>query len=193
MEIEVKANEIILNKEINDLDKFVIEFIEVLNNLKIKYVLIAGYIPILFGRARGTDDVDIFIQPLESLRFNEFFNHLYKKGFWCINTGDSNDALEYLTTNNAIRIAKKNTYAPNMEMRFVKEEIDFEILDDNLKVKINGHELIISPIELQIEFKRMNLRSPKDLEDAMYLEEIFRDKLDKQKNDYYRKRIKNVR
>jgi predicted nucleotidyltransferase len=192
MEIEVKNNEITLNKEINDLDKFVIEFVNVLDELKIRYVLIAGYISILFGRARGTDDIDIFIEPLDMIKFDELFRSLDKNNFWCINTDDVDDALEYLTTKNAIRVAKKPIYVPNMEIKFAKEDLDFEILDENIKVKVNGNKLIISPIELQIIFKRTKLGSPKDLEDAMYLEEIFKDKLNQNKIDYYKRAMKNV-
>ena len=49
--------EIKLNKELNKLDKFVIDFCKLLD----RYVIVSGYVSILFGRSRSTEDVDLLI------------------------------------------------------------------------------------------------------------------------------------
>jgi len=38
------------------------DFVKLLDNAKIDYVVVSGYIAIVFGRPRGTEDVDIFIK-----------------------------------------------------------------------------------------------------------------------------------
>lgn len=55
-------------------------------------------------------------------------------------------------------------------------QLDSLSLNESLKVKVNGHDMAISPIELQIAFK-LFLGSEKDIEDAVYLYEIFKSKV----------------
>ncbi len=55
MEIEIKGNLISLEKELNELDKFVIRFTKDLDS----YCIVGGYVSILFGRSRVTEDIDI--------------------------------------------------------------------------------------------------------------------------------------
>lgn len=62
MEIKVSKNRIKLNKELNDLDTFVIDFVKILDKSKIKYVLVSGYVSILFGRSRSSEDIDIIVK-----------------------------------------------------------------------------------------------------------------------------------
>jgi len=76
-----------------------------------------------------------------------------------------------------MRFAEKGKFVPNMEIKFPKTEIDKWTLDNKLKVLLNKNLLFISKIEVQIPFK-LFLGSEKDLEDARYLYEIFKDKLD---------------
>jgi hypothetical protein len=48
MQYLIDKKEIILDKELNNLDKFVIDFVSLLDN----YVIVSGYVSILFGRSR---------------------------------------------------------------------------------------------------------------------------------------------
>lgn len=52
MEFEFKKNKIVFNRELSDLDQLVISFTKILNRQKIDYVIISGYIAILFGKSR---------------------------------------------------------------------------------------------------------------------------------------------
>ncbi len=61
-----------LDKEINELDKFVFKFIKILNKYT-DYVIISGYVSILLGRSRSTEDVDVFIKPIEKIMFPAFY------------------------------------------------------------------------------------------------------------------------
>jgi len=76
-----------------------------------------------------------------------------------------------------IRVAQKSQVIPNIELKFLKHDIDRCVLRDRLDVRIPEGQLYISPLEIQIAYK-LFLGSEKDIEDALYLWEIFGDHLD---------------
>lgn len=177
MDINFSKDKIELKKELSNLDKFVIDFTFILNKLKINYVLISGYVSIIFGRNRASEDIDIFIEKLTIKKFEELWGELYKQ-FECLNTEDLKIAYkEYILNNIALRFSKKKNYIPNMEIKFPKNELDIWTLENKKKVILNNKILFISPLELQIPFK-LFLGSEKDIEDARYLYRLFKDKLD---------------
>ena len=63
MKYDNKLREIELYRELSELDKLVVDFIGILEK-HIKYVIISGYISILLGRARATEDIDVFIEEI---------------------------------------------------------------------------------------------------------------------------------
>lgn len=169
-----------LGKTLNELDRFVLSFTAILNRLNIKYVVISGYIAILFGRNRASEDVDFFIEKLNIQKFRELWTEINKE-FECIITESPETAYnEYLLNGNAVRFAKKGCFIPNAEIKFPKTEIDNWTLNQRITVNINNNvnngKLFTSPIELQISFK-LFLGSEKDIEDAKYLYNLFKDKL----------------
>ncbi len=178
MEFEFSEGGIRFSRELSDLDKFVISFIRILNSLKIRYVIVSGYVVILFGRSRATEDVDIFIEGMDKKSFAMFVSEIEGKGLWIVNSSSNEIAYEMLEEGDSIRIARINTAIPNIEIKTAKTPEDREQLENPIKAVINGHELLISPIESQIAFKFW-LGSEKDIEDAVYLYEIFRENLDK--------------
>ena len=56
-------------------------------------------------------------------------------------------------------------------------ELDRWTLQERKTVVVNGHQLYISPLELQIPFK-LYLGTEKDIEDAKYLYQVFQGNLD---------------
>jgi hypothetical protein len=64
MEIKMSRGWIKLNKELNDLDKLVIDFVKVLDRNRIKYMLVSGYVSILFGRSMSSEDVDLIVKKI---------------------------------------------------------------------------------------------------------------------------------
>ena len=73
--------------------------------------MVSGYVPILFGRSRATEDVDIFIEEISKYKFLEFLMELEKNGWWCINTENSEEIFSYLNSNLAVRFADKKCKA----------------------------------------------------------------------------------
>lgn len=178
MEIEVKDHTIRLNhKTITQLDTFVLSFILHLKH-HVDYVIISGYIPILFGRTRGTEDIDVFIRKIDKETFLSFYQELISDGFYFLNPEDEHGLFEMLTDQLAIRAARKDTIIPNIEIKFIKDDIDlFTIEQKNQLILNNKHHLDISPMEVEIPYK-LYLGSEKDIEDALYLWDIFKDYLD---------------
>lgn len=42
--MEFSEGKIVFNRELSNLDKFVIDFVEILNSVKIRYVIVSGYV-----------------------------------------------------------------------------------------------------------------------------------------------------
>ena len=63
MEYNQIAKEIRINKVLNELDKFVIEFVNILEK-HVGYVIVSGYVSILLGRARASEDVDLLVPEM---------------------------------------------------------------------------------------------------------------------------------
>ena len=187
-----KAKEITSNKILNELDKFALEFIRVLEK-HVDYVIISGYISILLGRARATEDIDVFIKKLGFEEFSRLYEELSKAGFWCINAEKPEEVFSYLEDKMAVRFARKNKSLPNFEVKFPKRKIDEETFNDFIIVKLKEGKLKISSLERQIAFKKYYLKSGKDIEDARHIEAIFKGKIDYEKVNKLKDFIENIK
>ena len=52
-----------INRELSDLDSFTIGFVNILTK-HTSYVIVSGYVAILLGRARASEDIDIIIPKI---------------------------------------------------------------------------------------------------------------------------------
>lgn len=75
MKYNKERREIILDKELNKIDKFIFDFISIIEKY-VDYVIISGYVSILLGRSRATEDVDIFIKKIPKEKFIEMYEDL---------------------------------------------------------------------------------------------------------------------
>lgn len=188
MEIEFGKNKIIFEKELNALDMLAIDFCNVLNKLKVNYVIISGYEAVLFGRNRSSEDIDLFTKQVGKEKFQEIWSALQQSGFWCLNA-DFDEAFDLLENSMAPRFARKDEAVPNIEVKFAKEDLDIYSLENGIKVLLNGSEIYIGPFELNIAFK-LFLGSDKDIEDAKFLYDLFADKLDQKKLKFFISQLK---
>ena len=176
MELEFTDEGIIFEKVLNPLDEFTLDFTKVLQEVGVEYCIISGYVAILFGRSRASEDVDIFIEHLEKVRFRELWERL-KENFECIITSYPDDAYDtYLSEGLAVRFSRKGKFIPNIEVKFPWDPINRWTLENRQQVTVNDHIIHISPMEVQIPYK-LKLGSDKDIEDAIHLYSIFRDEL----------------
>lgn len=184
MELDISDNEIRLNKELNELDNLTIDFVKILDGNGVKYVLVSGYISILFGRSRSSEDIDIIAEKILKDRFSTLWNAV-SKNFNCINADNLQDAYErHLMAGSALRFARKGEFIPNIEFKFPKMDLENWVLDNGKTVVLNGNSIKISPIELQIPYKLV-LGSGKDMEDARHLYKLFKEILDESLLKYF--------
>ncbi len=183
MEIEYSKGSIILkNKSLSELDKFVIDFVNVLNE-HFKYVIVSGYVAILFGRSRGTEDVDILTEKLNKSKFYNFVDEI-EGTYDFLNPENKEGLYEMLGENLGIRISKKNEIIPNIEFKFIKNKVEEFVLENRLKILLNDNLLYISPIEIQLAYK-LYLGSEKDIMDAAYLYELFQENIIRSEVEYW--------
>lgn len=176
MEYNINKNEILLDKQTTNLDRFSLKFLGVISKYT-SYVIIAGYVSILLGRTRVTEGIDVFIKRIPREVFFDLYDNLEEEGFWCLNTDEKERAFEYLESNYAIRFAKKNQSIPNFEVKFPKDDLDEAVFDDFIKVVLPDGDMVVSSLERHIAFKKYFLGSDKDNEDALHIEELFKDKI----------------
>ena len=93
MKYDVENREIYSDKVINELDKLVIDFINILNKHKVDCVIVSGYVSIVLGRSRATEDVDLLVIPLDFLKFKELFEYLLNNSLKFSSSGNFFDKL----------------------------------------------------------------------------------------------------
>ena len=186
----VDAKTIKLDKIINDLGKFVLKFIKILEKYA-DYVIVSGYVSILFGRSRSTEDVDIFIKEINKAGFNAFYADLKKAGYWCLNAEDCDEVYSYLEDGLSVRFAYEGVTIPNFEVKFAKKKSALMAFADSLTVIMEEGKIKLSSLERQIAYKKYYLKSDKDLEDAVYIEKLFKEHIDHSKIQLLKRMIED--
>lgn len=180
--LENDTDTIIIERDLTELDIFVKDFLNIIKEYT-DYLVVSGFVSISTGRTRGTEDVDIIFPILDENKFIKLFETIIKKGFWCYQTDNSKEAYSYVKGFHSIRFARINQMFPNIEFIPFNEtkKAKFYEYSHPQKIKIDGFEFKIPPIEFEILYKEIVLAGKKDLEDAKHLREFFSDILKKEK------------
>lgn len=165
-----------IDKELSTLDEFVVDVCGIFDDLGIDYVVVSGYVAILTGRSRSTEDVDTIVERLTEEQAGRLTSRLQRAGYWGA-TVPLEDLHEELLDGMRVRIALEGRMTPNVELWFPKNEYDRRALDHPLEAYVAGHELNISPLEQQIAYK-LFLGTERDFEDALHLYLVFEEQLD---------------
>ncbi len=168
----IDQNTVGLDRELSELDIFVLDFVKILEK-HTTYAIVSGYVALLFGRSRITEDVDLFIPRLTREQFHDLYEDLKKNGFSSVLVDQEEELFSLLNDKLAVRFGRKDLPIPNMEMKFVRDQLDLLSLHSRMKVITKQGELYISSPELQVAYKKLVLCSPKDLEDARHLQQLF--------------------
>lgn len=181
----IKGNKLKIDKKITKLDGFVLETVRIVSKYA-DYVIIGGYISIFFGRARATEDIDIFIKKIDFGRFSGMFDEFNSKGFE-FNIEDKKALYnDYLAHGLPINVWRKNLPLLRLEIKFALKESQKKAFENPFTALFEGKQLMFAGIESQIAYKRYILKSEKDLEDARHLELVF-EGLDKNLIQKYKK------
>jgi len=187
MELERKGNVIYLrNKELNNLDKLVLDFISLIS---FDYVIVSGYVAILFGRSRTTEDIDLFINPSSKEEFCAFCDLLKKHNFNLLNADGAANAYDLLKEGASLRVIQGEEVFPNFELKLLSSPLSKTSMSERIKVVLDKNYLYISPLELQISYK-LYLGSDKDLEDARHLYLFLKNYLDVYRFKYFLREMK---
>jgi hypothetical protein len=173
----IDKNTIEIGRELSDLDNFALDFIKILKK-HTNYVIVSGYVAILLGRARASEDINVIIPRIDFLIFQSLYKDIKKNGYYCINVDKDSEIFEYLEGNLAVRFARKNTMIPNIELKWAKNEFDEISLKNRIEINIGTFSICVSQLEMQIAFKEMVLKSPKDLDDALHIRDVAKEYLD---------------
>ncbi len=168
----IDAKTILLDRELSELDYFVLTFLAHLQKYT-SYVLVSGYVAILLGRSRTTEDVDIFIERIPFDSFERLYKELLALGYWSLSVDAATELFSMLEDGLSIRFAKRGRVIPNIEIKLVKDLLDRDSLRQRITVRTLGGEMHIAPLDMQIAYKRFVLKSQKDLEDARHLQNTF--------------------
>lgn len=173
--IEFDDGELLVERDPNELDELAIEFTAILNDLDIQHVYVAGYIAILTGRSRATEDVDVLLERLDESRIMQLVDRLKDEGMW----GPAmplDDMYDMLANGDNIWIGPEEQVIPHIEAKFVRDESDRASLQNAITAHIAGTDLPIGPLEIGIAYK-LYLGSQKDFEDAVHLYTLFKETL----------------
>lgn len=176
--IELQDGVLTVEREPNELDRLAIDVSSVLSNLDVEHVLVAGYVAILAGRPRGTEDIDLLIERLDPDEIEELTESLRNAGFWgsAMPLDEMQDTLRAGTN---VRVARDGEVIPNVEMKYVEDRFDRASLENSITARIGNHSLPIGQLELQIAYK-LYLDTQKDFEDAAHLFTLFEESLSTQ-------------
>lgn len=177
----------------NVLDKFAEEFCRIVEK-HTKYIVVSGFVAISHGRRRATEDIDMIIEEMSFEEFIRMHEDLIKGGFECLQSSVVEDIFSYLEKRDSVRYARKGTFLPpEMEIKFVKDEIDELQIKTRKKLEFTGLDIWFSSIEMNIAFKEEYLRSDKDLEDAKHLRIIYKGEIDEDFINRTKEKIKRLR
>lgn len=186
--MELKNKVLKVERELSKLDKIVLSFTRKLDEIGVKYVITSGYVAILTGRSRGTEDIDVIIEKMNPKRLEKTAESLKDSGYWCLNS-EASKMYGNLKDGTAIRFAEDETVIPNFEISFPRDRFDRKALNESITAEINSEKIKISPIELQIAYK-LHLETEKDWEDALHLYELFKENIDIEKLEDLAKKLK---
>jgi hypothetical protein len=173
--IELRDGTLVVERDRNRLDELAIEFSRILDRFDVEHVYVKGYVAILAGRARSTEDVDVLIERIDEETAAEIATTLTEEGFW----GPAMplpSMYEMLDNGDNVWVAPAEQVTPHLEVKFARDEFDQASLENTLTARIDGETIQIGPLELQIAYK-LYLGAQKDVEDAVHLYTLFEESL----------------
>ena len=170
-EIRVGDRQIRVRLKEAHIDRLALDFCGTLEAAGIDYAIVGGYVAILLGRPRESDDVDILAAAVPRARFAGLHGRLLER-FECHAAGSAKSLYdEYLARgpeSTALRYSAPASFVPNIEFKFARTPLDQRAVDRRVAVDLNGHTLYIGPLEMQIGYK-LYMAGPKDFEDARWI------------------------
>lgn len=167
--MEFTGDEVVIHKPANGLDRLILDVAKILDRVGVQYAVVSGYVAVLFGRARATEDIDVISERFDQRTAKQLAIALQDAGYW----GPAMPLTELYDTmadDLPVRITESDHRVPNVELKFASGEFDHASLDNAITVRLPDGTLRIGSLELQIAYK-LDMGAQKDFEDALYLYE----------------------
>lgn len=173
--IEFQEGELVVDRAPNTLDELAIRVSTILQELEIEHAFVAGYVAILTGRSRATEDIDAILEPIDVETTNRLVEQLEASGLW----GPAmplSEMYETLENGANIWIAQTDETVPHVEAKWASDAADRATLEESLTARVNDETIPIGPLELQIAYK-LYLGTQTDFQDAVHLHTLFEETL----------------
>jgi len=169
--IELVDGTLVVGREPNELDELAMDCSALLDELDVAHVFVSGYVAILAGRSRSTEDIDVLVERLDDDDAGRLVDALTERGFW--GPAMPLSALgEMPAAGDPIWIAPDGDVSPHLEVTVVDDRFDRASLEGAISAVIDDATLPIGPLELQIAYK-LYLGAQRDFEDAVHLYTLF--------------------
>jgi hypothetical protein len=173
--VSLRDGELVVERSPNELDELATAFSELLSQLNVEHVFIAGYVAVLTGRAGATDDIGVLIERLSEEGIDRIVGVLEANGDW----GPAmplDETYGNLSSGTNIWVAPDGRITPHLEVKFPSDESDRASLSNAIDAYVGEGTTPVGPLELRITYK-LYLGGQKDLEDAARLYGLFRQSL----------------
>jgi len=168
--MEFTDDGVVIDKPLNELDELVVDVSDALETVGVEHVVVSGYVAVLFGRSRATEDIDVITERFDRETADRLAEELHDRGYW-ESAMPLDDLFETLSDDLPIRVAEDGHRVPNVELKFATDEYDQTSLRNALRVSLSGTEIRVVSLEFQIAYK-LSMGAQKDYEDALYLYEV---------------------
>jgi hypothetical protein len=188
--VELRDGTLVVERDPNRLDDLAIAFSAILDEFDIDHVYVAGYVSILAGRARSTEDVDVLIERIDEATVDDLVAALQARDYW----GPAmplSSAAETLSHGDPLWVAPAEQVTPHLEVKTVSDEFDRASLTDAIPARIGDSTIPIGPLELQIAYK-LSLGARTDMEDAAHLYSLFEKSLSVERLETWARRLNVV-
>jgi len=191
--MELSDDTLTVSRELSALDEDVLTFTQVLDDCNVAYVIVSGYVAVLTGRSRSTEDIDVILESLSESETELLISELNERGYWGM-AMPLEEMYSMLSEGSRIRIAEEGEMYPNFETWFVSNDVEREGLSNPLTVEFDEGQIEISPLELQIAYKlrlaqAADSLSGKDFEDALHLYLTFEERFNTEQLETYVKEL----
>ena len=176
----------------NILDSFTLDFCNTVEKY-CKYVIVSGFFAIVTGRSRGTEDIDILVEKINLEIFKQLHLELLEEFELLSPIEDIQELYEdYVSKYIPIRYIRRNELFPNMEFKMCKNSVEHKAILNRKKYSQIDLDIFLPEIEQQIAFKEVVLMSQKDVEDSNHLRVFFREEINENVIENYKKEFKEV-
>lgn len=168
--MEFTGDGVVIDKPLNHLDRLMLDVVSTLESVGIQYAVVSGYVAVLFGRARATEDIDVILEGIGEETANALASELSNAGYW----GPAmpfDELYATLADGLPVRVAEEGHRVPNVELKLATDEYDRASINQAITVRLPEGTVRIAPLELQIAYK-LGMGAQRDFEDALYLYEV---------------------